>query len=500
MSFLVPAGASAESVDGFRRACLAGGYDHSPTPTRVEFSGDRLTLRRDIDESAHLQIGWDIEGAGRFVGTTATLMERISPYQLVTELARGKINQVRNQLSEWESVGLQISDSVTASIRRATKTFGQALLEIIGPESNRLAGQALSQAYDAAEQLVQLYVDQLFALRHQRITKLESALACRVPDVPDEAFSEKFRAAFNTVCVPFTWKQVEPNEANYQWDAVDRVVNWGQAQGLSLTAGPLLDFSSFGLPEWLRPWEGDLPSLASFMCDYIETVLTRYKSRIRRWLICSSTNCSRVLGLGEDDLIRLTARLAEAAWGIDSGLEVVVGLSQPWGDYRAGGDFNYSPFVFADTLLRAGLPFAAFELEWFMGTWPRGSYCRDRLEASRLLDMFGMLGVPMQVSLSYPSVLGVDRNANDEQNAGRNGNWHDVSPQSQASWAKAFAEVALCKTHISGVYWNNFHDGQLHLLPNCGLVDAEGVAKPALDILPSVKSHVRDGAPEQVRS
>ena len=271
----------------------------------------------------------------------------------------------------------------------------------------------------------------------------------------------------------------------------------GAVQGLSLTAGPLIDFSSYGLPEWLRPWEGDLPSLASFMCDYIETVLTRYKSRIRRWLICSSTNCSRVLGLGEDDLIRLTARLAEAAWGIDSGLEVVVGLAQPWGDYRGGGDFNYSPFVFADTLLRAGLPFAAFELEWHMGTWPRGSYCRDRLEASRLLDLFGMLGVPMQVALSYPSTLGVDRNANEEQNAGRNGAWGEISPQAQASWAKAFAEVALCKTHISGVYWNNFHDGQPHFLPHSGLVDSQGVPKPALDVLSTVKAHVREGSGER---
>ena len=115
----------------------------APRRRAVEFMGDRLALRRDIDEIAHLQIAWDIEGVGQFVGTTATLMERIPPYHLLIELARGKINEVRNQLAEWESVGLQIAEPVSTCIQRATKTFGQALLEVGGAEANRLAGQAL---------------------------------------------------------------------------------------------------------------------------------------------------------------------------------------------------------------------------------------------------------------------------------------------------------------------------------------------------------------------
>ena len=77
-------------------------------------------------------------------------------------------------------------------------------------------------------------------------------------------------------------------------------------------------------------------------------------------------------------------------------------MSQPWGEYMARAEHTYSPFVFADTLIRAGLKLAALDVEWVMGVTPRGSYCRDLLDASRVLDLYAMLGTPLQVSLAYP--------------------------------------------------------------------------------------------------
>lgn len=492
ISFLVPDDAPKDWHEALRRACIAGGYDHSPIPTIAELHNNQLFLRREIDESGYLQAPWEVESVGRFMGTTATLMERQLPYHMLIELARGKVNQVRNQKAEWESVGLQVPSTVSDRIRKAVKAFGQSLLAETSAERNTSAMQTLTLAYHAADDLIQLYVEQLFALRHQRAPKLDTSFGCRLSDLPIPAMRGKFQSAFNTVCVPCTWRAIEPNEANYQWEACDRSVDWALASDLSVTAGPLIDFSPMGLPDWLKVWENDLPSIASFMCDYIETVITRYKSRIRRWVVSTGSNLVRMLHLSEEDLIRLTARLAEAAWGIDSGLEVVVGLAQPWGEYLATGQQNYSPFVFADTLLWAQLPFASFELEWHMAVSPQGSYCRDRLDASRLLDMFGLLGVPIQVSLSYPSAEGHEPNADATAMAGRNGNWHGISPQAQADWAEAFASLAVCKTHVCGVYWNHFSDRLPHSIPHGGLVAGEDIEKPALARLAALKdAHLR---------
>ena len=139
------------------------------------------------------------------------------------------------------------------------------------------------------------------------------------------------------------------------------------------------------------------------MCKFVETAVRRYRSRIRRWQLTAASNCASVLSLTEDELLGLTYRLAEAARQVDPSLELVVGIAQPWGEYMALADRTHSPFIFADTLIRSGLNLAALDVELVMGVTPRGSYCRDLLEMSRLLDLYALLGVPLRVTLGYPS-------------------------------------------------------------------------------------------------
>ena len=94
----------------------------------------------------------------------------------------------------------------------------------------------------------------------------------------------------------------------------------------------------------------------------------RYRSKIRRWQVCAGSNCARVLGLGEEELLGLTYRLAETARSVDPSIELVLGVSQPWGEYMSTDDYTHSPFIFADTLIRSGLNnLAALDIELVMG-------------------------------------------------------------------------------------------------------------------------------------
>jgi hypothetical protein len=481
IQFQVPSGLSAHTAEELRCAYLAGGYDHAAVSTHTDLKGDRLLIRRDKEESSYLCAPWEIQGAGRLMGATGTLMERTEPYRFLVEMARGKVNQVRMQSAEWQHCGFEVRPEIEEHIRAATRAFGAAVFEENNADSEKHALEALTLAYEAAEALVSLYVEQLFAARHERQERCDSLQCCRLSDVPAAPLQGLYKQSFNSLCLPLAWRGIEPVQSNYQWEAADRVLAWADEQRLEVTAGPLIDFSRHGVPDWLRPWEGDLPSLASYMCDYVETAIARYSKRIRRWVISTGSNRQLTLGLGADDSIRLTARLAEAAWGIDPNLEVVIGLAQPWGEYLASEYFNYSPFIFADNLLRVGLPLAAFELEWHMGVSPRGSFCRDPLEASRSLDLFSMLGCPVQIALSYPSSADPDPQADPLLKAGRAGWWHGLGPVAQAEWAEVFASLALAKTFVIGVCWDHFLDASPHRFPNAGLVDAQGNAKPALD-------------------
>jgi Glycosyl hydrolase family 10 len=493
MTFLLPDGLSADLARELERSCLAGGPDSMPWPTQAHVAGNRLTLRRDVDESGCLVAPWDFPGVGRVMGTTATLIERETPYPLLTELARGKVNQLRSQAWEWRTGGLPTTPALEEQIREAGIGFSRTLTQPNIEHGSKQAAATLTKAYQAAEYLVRLYMDQVFLVRHQHQPRLDLALGCRVGSaVLRPEVSDLLGPLCNSVGLPFSWAQIEPTEGNYQWDLGDTLLEWATEMEVPVTAGPLLDFSAPQLPDWLWLWERDLGSIAKFMCDYVAATVKRYRQRIRRWQLTAASNSASVLSLGEDELMWLTVRLAEVAKQIDPGLELIVGIAQPWGEYLALEDRIHSPFVFADTLVRTGLNLAALDLEFVMGVTPRGSYCRDLLEASRLFDLYGILGVPLRVTLGYPSATGVDPNADPDVRVAA-GHWRDgADPEAQADWAGSFASLALCKQWVQAVHWAHVSDAEPHQFPHCGLLDADNRPKPVLHRLRELRQkHLR---------
>jgi hypothetical protein len=506
MTFQLPAGLSADALRDLDRTCMAGGPDNMPWPTELRQANGKLTLARPVDESGYVVAPWDIQGFGLLMGSSATLIERSRPYHLLAELARGKINQVRCQASDWRSGGLQLDAPLEGHLHEAVTAFGHA---ITGPaeELDAQAQAALSKGYAAASHLVRAYLQQVFQIRHQRQPRLDTAFACRLSaSVPQAPRIEPLLGAFNTVALPLSWNTVEGEEATYRWDACDALVDWAERQGLPITGGPLIDFSSAQLPAWLWLWERDLPSLATFMCRFVEATVRRYRGKIRRWQVTAASNCANCLSLSEEDLLQITWRLAEAARQAVPDIELVIGIAQPWGEYMALTDRTHSPFIFADTLIRSGLNLAALDVEVIMGVEPRGSYCRDLLETSRLLDLYALLGVPLRVTLGYPSSAQTDLDADPELRVG-GGCWtpapaeglnstdcakEGFTPSSQAEWAAAFLALTMCKPYVQGVQWVHFADAEPHQFPNCGLVDSSGTIKPALHSLRQLREqHLR---------
>jgi hypothetical protein len=484
MTFTLPANLPAGAAKLLERAWVSGGPDNMPWPSAAAVAGGDLKVARRTDESGYLVAPWEVDGLGVLAGSTSTLMDRPQPYRLVTELARGKVNQVRCQAFEWESGGLQLAPELRRQIREATRAFGRAVTSPSAEEAAEQAQAALELAYRAADDLIGTYVEQVFRIRKERHAQLDTLLGCRVAaPVTDAEAAAALRRSCNWLGVPLSWHLVEPKQGEYRWDVQDALLDWAFAQNLMVTAGPLVDFSSAQLPGWLWRWERDLSGLASFLCAYVERVVRRYHQRIRSWQVTAASNCGNVLRLGEEELLWLTVRLAEVARQVDPGLELIVGVAQPWGEYMALEERMHSPFLFADTLIRTGVHLAALNLEFVMGPTPRGSFCRDRLDLSRLLDLYALLGVALHVTLGYPSSAAADPEADPEMRVDA-GRWRaGYTPEVQADWATDFGTLALAKHHVQAVCWAHFSDAAPHQFPHCGLVDAQGRLKPALERL-----------------
>ena len=82
-----------------------------------------MTCVRDTPESGRLFVPWPIEGHGMPIVGTATLAERTAPYMLAVELARGKLNDIRNQLSDWVQMGLRSTPELDEALAEAQHAF-----------------------------------------------------------------------------------------------------------------------------------------------------------------------------------------------------------------------------------------------------------------------------------------------------------------------------------------------------------------------------------------
>ena len=277
MSFLLPSGLSAEAGRELERACVTGGPDGMPWPTEVQVQSDRLLARRAVDESGALVAPWEVPDLGRLMISTATLMERTAPYMLLVELARGKVNQLRCQLADWRSGGLQVPEELLQNIREISFLFGRAATHASSEEAGLLAQQALGRAAQAAETLVGIYQAQVLQIRHQHHPRLDTTFGCRLgPTVPQGEAAEALLRAFNSVSILLPWNVCEPTPGLFQWEQTDALFDWCEANRLTVCAGPLIDFSSARLPEWLWRYEGDLSALSRFMTRYVDTAVRRY--------------------------------------------------------------------------------------------------------------------------------------------------------------------------------------------------------------------------------
>ncbi len=484
--FTLPKQLTPAAIGLIERACFAGGYDQTPVPTLSEVEDHRLYISRALSESGYLLVPWNVPPHGTFVTTTSTLRECDEPYPFLIELARGKLNQVRTQAAEWQLIGLQASPGFISELTETTRLFGKAVLDPTAPEADATAILVLERSFGLANRLVRMYTEQVLATRHHECGKLESRWAARYTSAPT---GDTYAKTFNAASVFFRWRDIEPSESDYRWAEMDAAIDFATARGLPITIGPVLDISTGMLPDWAAGWGSDLPTLAAFMCDYLETVIARYRDRVRRWVICSGFNHNDGLGLSDDDRLRLAARLFESASQLDPELDMVLGIAQPWGDYLIHEDQTISPLAFADDLIRAGLRIAAVEVELRFGNLPRGSLPRDLLDTSRVLEIFGVLGIPLEILLSYPAQDRLDERAAAQGESLWSPGWDPPpSAESQAEWGALFAALTLCKPHIRAVTWDHWSDADPHLMPQGGLLDSSGAPRPLLEHLRLIRS------------
>ena len=480
MRFVPPPGERI-SADDWSQAYVAG-LEGIPYPTSCIQTQNVYVVTRDINESGSLFVPYEVDGIGKLMLSTTSLMESAQPYLLQLELARGTLNRLRNQAVDWEMAGLKIAADLQAKIRHSAGVFSRAVTvrETDVEQCLELSANAIRMACMAIERLGEEYGRQALAYRHQQSRTLSTLLGCDLgmsaPYEDDTATA--VRGAFNSISIPVSWKQIEPDAGEYDWSSLDRQVEWCERQKIrAISLGPIFDPRKELLPDWIYLWEDDFDQLQSSISQFLQHVVLRYKGRILLWHCATGLNLPEALSINEEQRLRLAVRSVEAIRQIDSQTPVVISFLEPFGEYMTNPNIDLSPMHFADALVRAELGLAGLGLDLRFGH-PGGPPARDALEVSQLIDRWSLLGLPLMLTVDV--VGGASRD-------GTSPALQFTDPESQAVQAQRVLPILLAKQAVHGVIWGQLDDRQPHQPNAAGLFDGYGSPKPVLETLAELR-------------
>ncbi len=472
-------------TDEMVRQAYLSGIDRVSWPVRISVEGGELILQRSVSDSANLHVPWSVEGFRRLTLSSGSLMERAEPYLLPLEIARGSVVEARDQLFEWQSLGLSVPEAVSAKILEAVKQFSRAaVVQDDPPASAACAESALRSALDAGELLAAAYTEQVLAIRRRNEGKLASFLGANLgATLLDNHVARKFLLTFNAAETPICWRDVETTEGSSSWSVSDKQIKWCRAHGLKVLAGPLLMLDPQALPDWLYLFEDDFDNLLDSVLAFVRGAVERYRGSVDYWICAGRVNTAEVLSLSEQERLRLVAHIVELVRSLDPDTPVLVSFDQPWAEYMRQQESDFPPLHFADALMRAGSGLSGLMMEMNVGYSPGGTLLRHSLEFNRLLDAWSSFGLPLWLSLSAPSADHEDPLAHHPA-AVLSGSW---TPAAQQAWVARCVPLSLAKLMVRGVLWNQLRDSAPHDFPHGGLFDVRRHAKPALRTLASIR-------------
>lgn len=433
------------------------GQDRQRWLANTEWVDGDLCIRWPGRSGGVLSFPWPIDGRGDYMVQTANLLSRDAPYRLTVELARGRINAVRNVLAEWSQSGWACPPDLADRLKEAQRRLARAITARDGAHADEQAMSAYQMAQSVGEEATIARSAQVIATGPTRLrspTRLGAAMLGSLPKNSDGA-----RAVLGHATAPVSWRSLEPTQGTYSWTDLDEKIAWLEKNNVPFTLGPIIDWRTASTPEWLSRWSGDFSALISLMTNMVETVIGRYQGRAAGYVTSIRLEAGELGALTRDQRLLATLRLLQAARNLDVTAPMVLGLAHPWGEQVQDEVNHFDPFEFVDTLTRLDVRFSAIELELALGFRPDGSYRRSALEVALLLDKFERLGTPIWVRVAQPIPAG---------------------DAAAAREALGLVTALLAHRAVERVTWGRLADESGGDWAEGGLLSAAGAPKPAL--------------------
>ncbi len=444
---------------------------------RIE--GDQFTIGRDIEESGKLNIVWPTKNFGNVCLSTTSLRIVDQPYSLIVELARGSVYRLKNQCAEWQRMGLKLPAEFFPLAEDALTDFLKSVTSHSDAQSqSSFAQSAIDRSIEASVIMCDAFSAQVMDIRQQNEGRFSTLLGCRLQSQIDlRSVQDAIRSAFNLVVIDADLTAVEQASGKRDYSVFDAQMEWASQSGQRICMGPLINFRPGGLPRWTVLLNQDFDTFQRAACQHVSETVLRYKGRVHLWNVAVGLNCPGEMGWSDEEVLKMSVSLIEAVRQADDRTPVLLTIDQPWSEYLGLERDGISPLHFADALIRADLGLSGLALQLDFDTWPDGTFPRDPVEVSRMVDRWGMLGLPLMMIVTHPTSIGGQAN----RESANVSDWEPaVSEETKGFGSDSMLRMLMAKPTVHAVIWNQLSDQMPQALPRAGLWDQAGKAKPLL--------------------
>lgn len=472
------------------QSALLLGADGVPLRGELRLEDGVISVATRNQEALAISLLWPVPGFGAVQLETTRLPARAKPYHLHVELARHRLMRISLKREEWGLFDYSGMDEIAAQIDQARDLFLAALQNSEDSRAAaRLADQSLAVGLAASESMSRFHASVFLSRRLQGGGLPRNYLGIALTPDGSRPPLERFKDVFDFVRVPFVWRRIQPKEQGVSYEAHDALIKSLVRGGLSVRGGPLLSFGVQSVPDWMYIWENDYEATAEFAREHVRRTVQRYAGQIHNWIVASGLHAQGVFPFTFEQIIDLTRAAVSVARQAAARTQIVLEITQPWGEYYARNQRTVPPLLYAEMVLQAGVPFDAFGLQFLFGVPGEGFHMRDLFQVSSLIDRLANLGKPLHVTaVAAPST---SRARSEVDAVGEGGSWHGVWSESiQAEWLAAFSEVALSKPYVESVCLYALADSGDLAIPSAGVLRKDQTPKPALARLASLRQRL----------
>lgn len=299
-------------------------------------------------------------------------------------------------------------------------------------------------------------------------------------ETENRKYEAVFKSLFNTACVPFYWKTLEPEPGKprfaanstpiYRRPPPDPVVEFCQKNGLTPKGHTLVwDHPVHAVPDWLP---GDTAVIRQLVSKRIAQLAERYGNAIPTWDVVNEVLQSHPHIPMPNDYALFAFQEAQRYFPKTTRLMINEVTTSSWQNYRK----EYSPYYLLIENLRTkgariggiGLQFHLFS-EQLHEDVANGKTMRPQ-DILNALDLYGRFGVPLHVSeITIPTLP-----------------YNQTGLERQARLARNFYRLWFSHPAVGAIIWWNIADGTALAGEdkwNGGLVNNHFSPKPSYTVL-----------------